>query len=99
MNQNHVANDHRNDYLLSYNQLKSRCDYKTEQINALKLEKLNSDRMIVSLINRQDTYKRLLRFISQEDIPRLKQVIAVCLKNGRRNSFIIMNQFKFNQFN
>ena len=67
--------------LLSYNQLKRLLDHKNGQIDNFRLEVLNLKRNHLTLLNRTSDYKRLMVFISFNDIPRIKQLIKSCLNS------------------
>ncbi len=67
---------------MSYNQLKTELDEKTEQINNLKLEGLNISRSNLTLKQSQGDMKRLMSLIASNDIPRLSVLIRGCLKQN-----------------
>ncbi|KAG2116646.1 uncharacterized protein F5147DRAFT_649104 [Suillus discolor] len=52
-----------------------------EQIKQLKLQ-LNDSRKYMSVLTQLDDYNRLLMAVSEQDIPRLQQIINVALRNG-----------------
>ncbi len=70
-----------NHHFLSYQQLKLSLDHKSQKINELKLNTLNLRRSNISLMNKTSDLKRLMNLISQNDIPRIKQLISACLKS------------------
>ena len=76
------AEKHTNYNYLTFNQLKELLDYKNQQINNLKLENLNKLRSIISLRNKTNDFKRFMILISQNQIPRLHQIIRISINNG-----------------
>ncbi|KAG1719742.1 hypothetical protein EDB19DRAFT_1647796 [Suillus lakei] len=53
-----------------------------DQTRQLRLQGLNESRQYMSTLTQLDDYSRLLMAISEQDIPRLRQIINVALRNG-----------------
>jgi hypothetical protein len=70
-----------NHQLLNYRQLKHSNESKADQLNKFKLQTLNLQRSNISLMNRTNDYHRLMKLVSQNDVPRIKQLISACLKS------------------
>jgi hypothetical protein len=71
----------KNSYM-TYLQLKNEIDQKNDQINSLKLNQLNMRRSYIVLQNKQTDFKRFVILLSQNDIPRLNNLLNVCLKSN-----------------
>ncbi|KAG1761169.1 hypothetical protein EDD22DRAFT_954319 [Suillus occidentalis] len=52
------------------------------QLNQLKLQTCNDSRRYMNALTQLDDYNRLLMAISENDIPRIHQVINIALRNG-----------------
>jgi hypothetical protein len=79
-------NKHLNRKYLNYNLFVERLESKDEKIYRLKLENLRKDFQLICYKNQIDMHKRFLNLIAQEDVPRLSQILTVCLnqKTGIR---------------
>ena len=73
---------HTNHKFMSYTQLDLKLKKNADRINNLKLEILNKDYKIITQQNKIDLYKRFNVLICNNDVPRLKQLLSVCLNNG-----------------
>ena len=70
---------HTNNRFLTYSQLVEKVEKLIEERKNLRLLKLNSSRKLSKLANSVDLYKRLLWFLGENDIPRVRQLLNVCL--------------------
>ena len=70
-----------NHIFMNYCQLKEVIDKFSLSENNLKLEMLNQNREIISLRNKITLYKRFKTLLTQDDIPRVHQLIKVCVNN------------------
>ncbi len=68
---------------LSMSQLMAITERKTAEITKLKLGALNSGKQIMQKNRELDTWKRLAMAIGQEDIPRIRALMASEVKHGR----------------
>ena len=78
-----------NHIFMNYCQLKEVIDKFSLSENNLKLEMLNQNREIISLRNKITLYKRFKTLLTQDDIPRVHQLIKVCVNNGHGISTIV----------
>jgi hypothetical protein len=53
-----------------------------ELLNDLKLESLNMKRSYLSLYNKTNDYKRMMKLIAESDVPRLHNLFNTCMKQG-----------------
>lgn len=84
--QNH--SEHTPHIYLSHAQIKSLLDEKNEALNKTKLELLNFSRQVTRQKEKLTMHKRFLVALGQENVPRLRQLISVCMKQRRSISFI-----------
>ncbi|KAE9394828.1 hypothetical protein BT96DRAFT_998151 [Gymnopus androsaceus JB14] len=74
---------------LSPAQMLSVLERKTAQVRASRLQALNIGRVIATRNRRLDSFKRLSIAISTQDIPRIRSLMAVQLRNGRSIQYIL----------
>ena len=80
---------HTNNRFLTYSQLVEKVEKLIEERKNLRLLKLNSSRKLSKLANSVDLYKRLLWFLGENDIPRVRQLLNVCLRKGASVNYIL----------
>jgi hypothetical protein len=74
---------------LSYDNLSELLQRKNDQINDLKLRRLNLERSLLVRARHLTDFKRFLFAVSQDDIPRLHSLAATALRQGSSVSRIL----------
>ena len=67
---------------MSFSLLDLKLQDNADKINEFKSEILNKDHKIINHQNKIDLYKRFQILIANNDIPRLQQLLTVCLNHG-----------------
>ena len=78
-----------NNRFLTYSQLVEKIEKLHEERKTLRLLKLNSSRRLSKLASSVNLYKRLLWCLGENDIPRVKQLLNVCLRKGASVNYIL----------
>ena len=78
-----------NNRFLTYSQLVEKIEKLHEERKTLRLLKLNSSRRLSKLASSVNLYKRLLWCLGENDIPRVKQLLNVCLRKGANVNYIL----------
>jgi hypothetical protein len=71
-----------NHHYLTHHQLAKRSNDHRQQRDTQRLACLTSQRNLLTLSRRLDDHKRLLLALSQQQAPRVHQLVAVCLRQG-----------------
>lgn len=80
---------HTNHSFLTFSQLEERFGLMRDERTSLWFQKLNVTRKVQHLLKTLDIYKKLVLSLGQNDVPRLRQLIATALKNGRSVNYIV----------
>lgn len=78
-----------NNRFLTYTQLTTKVTRMREEREKLSLVKLSSSRQLARLAKSVDLYKRVLWCLSENNAPKLKQILSVCLKKSTSVSHIL----------
>ena len=78
-----------NHYFLTFTQLEECFGLMKEEQTALWFQKLNATRRVHNLLKSLNIYKKLVLSLSQNDVPRLYQLLSTALKNGRSINYIV----------
>jgi len=81
--------DHLNYKYLTTQQLIKTIEKKNETSNNDKMIHLNYRKKIVSLRNKQNDYKRLVKLLSENEIPGVCRLVKVCINSNRGINGII----------
>ncbi len=81
--------DHLNYKYLTTQQLIKTIEKKNETSNNDKMIHLNYRKKIVSLRNKQNDYKRLVKLLSENEIPGVCRLVKVCINSNREINGII----------
>lgn len=85
----HVADKHINLRFLTYSQLQERIEKLKTERSDLWLSSLNQARKLNRIAKSLEAHKRLVLCLSENDVPRLRQLLKVALQNGRSIHYVI----------
>ena len=78
-----------NNKYLTHQQLSRKCNSYHAELNKSKLQIFHMQRKLNKLGSTLDMHQRFLLSVSQHNIPRLKELVAVAMRNKRSISYII----------
>ena len=85
----HVADKHINLHFLTYSQLQERIEKLKTERSDLWLSSLNQAHKLNRIAKSLEAHKRLVFCLSENDVPRLRQLLKVALRNGRNIHYVI----------
>ena len=88
-NRAHSADKHVHFRFLSYSQLQERIEKLKAERSELWLTSLNQAQKLSRIAMSLEAYKQLILCLSENDVPRLRQLFSVALRSGRSIHYII----------
>lgn len=85
----HSPPQYANNRFLTYSQLVDKVEKLREERKTLRLITFNSSRKLAKLASNVDLYKCLIWYLGENDIPRVRQLLNVCLRKGASVNYIL----------